>query len=61
MAKGEIPIEWPPMKKEVDLEARVERDQRKKAVGTQIKTETTDSGTIQICVYTELFVFIQIR
>ena len=43
--KGESPIEWPPMKKEIDLEARVDRENRKKAHNTtQIKTETPESG-----------------
>eukprot|EP00210_Caulerpa_lentillifera_P008111 g7745.t1 len=40
--KGETEIKWPPMKKEVDLEARVERDDQRKAA--QLKAETTLTG-----------------
>ena len=45
VAKGEHSIEWPPMKKEVDLEARVDRENRKKPSATPIKTESAETGT----------------
>ena len=45
VSKGEHSIEWPPMKKEVDLEARVDRENRKKPTATPIKTESAETGT----------------
>lgn len=41
VVKGEQAIDWPPMKKEVDLEARVDREHRKKS---SARTETGESG-----------------
>lgn len=44
--KGETELNWPPMKKEIDLEARVERDDQRRAA--QIKTETAATGTHRV-------------
>jgi len=52
--KGESPTEWPPMKKEVDLEARVERGRK-----TQVKTETSESGGLNIILIFYHFVSIK--